>query len=103
MEEKLKNAHLPTRIVIDCSHGNSHKNHRLQATVFENVMQQIVDGNTSIVGLMLESNLYEGNQSIQNNLAQLKYGVSVTDKCIGWEETAKIILAAHEKLNLNGL
>ena len=103
VEKKLKDANLPARIVIDCSHGNSNKNHRLQATVFENVIQQIVYGNTSIVGLMLESNLYEGNQTIQLNLAQLKYGVSVTDKCIGWEETEKIILAAHEKLNLKVL
>jgi len=57
------------------------------------------DGNTSIVGMMLESNLHEGNQPIPSKLEQLKYGVSVTDKCIGWEETEKIILAAHEKLN----
>ena len=61
-------------------------------------MQQVVDGNTSIVGVMLESNLYEGNQKIPSNLEDLKYGVSVTDACIGWEETEKIILAAHAKL-----
>jgi 3-deoxy-7-phosphoheptulonate synthase len=48
---------------------------------------------------MLESNLYEGNQPIPSQLEQLKYGVSVTDKCIGWEETEQIILAAYEKLN----
>jgi len=57
-----------------------------------------MDGNTSIVGMMLESNLHEGGQSIPCNLEELKYGVSVTDKCIGWEETEKIILAAHERL-----
>lgn len=98
-EEKLKEANLPPRIVIDCSHGNSNKDYKLQAFAFENVIQQIVDGNTSIVGMMLESNLDEGSQPIPSNLEQLKYGVSVTDKCIGWEETEKIILAAHEKLN----
>ncbi len=97
-EEKLKEAKLPVRIAIDCSHGNSRKDHRLQASVFETVMQQIVDGNTSIVGMMLESNLYEGNQPISNNREQLKYGVSVTDKCIGWKETERIILAAYEQL-----
>jgi len=59
---------------------------------FWKVIQQILDGNTSIVGMMLESNLHEGNQPIPSKLEQLKYGVSVTDKCIGWEETEKIIL-----------
>jgi 3-deoxy-7-phosphoheptulonate synthase len=57
-----------------------------------------VDGNTSIVGMMLESHLYEGSQAITGKQEELKYGISVTDKCIGWEETEKIILAAHEKL-----
>lgn len=97
-EEKLIEANLPVRIVIDCSHGNSNKDYKLQAAVFENVIQQIADGNTSIVGMMLESNLYEGNQPIPQKLEQLKYGVSVTDKCISWEETEQIILAAYEKL-----
>jgi len=97
-EEQLKKADLPPRIVIDCSHGNSNKNHKLQASVLEDVVQQIVDGNTSILGMMLESNLNEGNQKIPGNLEELKYGVSITDACIGWEETQRIILAAHEKL-----
>jgi 3-deoxy-7-phosphoheptulonate synthase len=99
VEEKLKEANLPPRIVIDCSHGNSRKDHKLQGAVFEKVIEQILDGNTSIVGMMLESNLYEGNQAISNNREQLKYGVSVTDKCMGWEETEKIILSAYEKLS----
>ena len=98
VEQQLKKLNLPPRIVIDCSHGNSSKNHKLQASVFENVLQQIIDGNTSIVGMMLESNLHEGNQAIPSKQESLKYGVSVTDKCIGWEETEKIILAAHKKL-----
>lgn len=98
-EEKLKEAKLPPRIVVDCSHGNSNKDYKLQASVFESVIQQIIDGNTSIVGMMLESNLNAGNQPIPSNLEQLKYGVSVTDKCIDWEETEKIILAAYEKLS----
>jgi 3-deoxy-7-phosphoheptulonate synthase len=97
-EEKLKAANLPAKIVIDCSHGNSNKDYKLQATVFNNVVQQIVEGNTVIVGMMLESNLYEGGQSIPSNLADLKYGVSVTDKCISWEETERIISDAYEKL-----
>ena len=97
-EGKLRDANLPPRLVIDCSHGNSNKDYKIQPVVLENLIQQIVDGNTSIVGMMLESNLHEGNQPIPSQLEQLKYGVSVTDKCIGWEETEKIILAAHEKL-----
>jgi len=98
-EEKFKEVNLPARIVIDCSHGNCNKDHRLQSAVFENVIQQILNGNQSIVGLMLESHLYEGNQPLSSNLDKLKYGVSVTDKCIGWNETEKIILAAYEKLS----
>ncbi len=97
-EERLKAANLPQRIVIDCSHGNSNKDHRRQSAVFANVIEQILDGHDSIVGMMLESNLFEGNQSIPKNLKDLKYGVSVTDKCISWEETEKIILTAYEKL-----
>lgn len=98
VEEKLKAAKLPPRIVIDCSHGNTNKDYKLQSSVLENVIQQIVDGNTSIVGMMLESNLYEGNQSVNCQKEELKYGVSVTDKCINWEETERIILAAYDKL-----
>lgn len=99
VEEKLKQANLSPRIVIDCSHGNTNKDYKLQPYVLENVIQQIVDGNTSIVGVMLESNLHEGNQAITSNREELKYGVSVTDKCINWEETERIILAAYQKLN----
>lgn len=98
VEEQLKQLNLPQKLVIDCSHGNSHKNHKLQASVLENILQQIADGNQSIIGMMLESNLYEGNQKIANDLKKLKYGVSVTDKCIDWEETREIILSAYQKL-----
>lgn len=98
VEEQLKAAGLPSRIVIDCSHGNTNKDYRLQSRVLESAIEQIVDGNTSIVGMMLESNLYEGNQPINGNREGLKYGISVTDQCISWEETEKIILAAHAQL-----
>lgn len=99
VEEQLKAANLPPRIVIDCSHGNTNKDYKLQPMVLENVIQQIGEGNNSILGMMLESNLYEGNQPITGKREELQYGVSVTDKCIGWEETERIILAAHAKLN----
>lgn len=97
-ETELKKADLPPRIVIDCSHGNSNKDYRLQPIVFESTIQQIINGNTSMVGMMLESNLNEGGQSIPEDLSQLKYGVSVTDKCINWAETERIILAAYDRL-----
>jgi 3-deoxy-7-phosphoheptulonate synthase len=97
-EEELKKANLPPRIVVDCSHGNSNKDYRLQPIVFESIIQQIINGNTSMVGMMLESHLNEGSQSIPTDLSQLKYGVSVTDKCINWDETERIILAAYDKL-----
>jgi 3-deoxy-7-phosphoheptulonate synthase len=98
-EDKFKELDLQPRIVIDCSHGNSNKNHKQQAAVFDNVIQQVLEGNQSIVGLMLESNLHEGNQPFSCNLDELKYGVSVTDKCINWDETEQIILAAYERLS----
>jgi 3-deoxy-7-phosphoheptulonate synthase len=98
VETALKKAGMAPRIVIDCSHGNSNKDYRLQPIVMESVIQQIINGNTSMVGLMLESNLSEGSQSIPADLSQLQYGVSVTDKCINWSETERIILAAHDRL-----
>jgi 3-deoxy-7-phosphoheptulonate synthase len=97
-ENELENAGLPPRIVVDCSHGNSNKDYRLQPIVFESTIQQIVNGNTSMVGMMLESNLHEGGQSIPDDLSQLKYGVSVTDKCINWADTERLILAAYDRL-----
>jgi 3-deoxy-7-phosphoheptulonate synthase len=98
-EAELKKANLPQGIVVDCSHGNSNKDYRLQPIVLESIIQQVVNGNSSIVGMMLESNLNEGGQSIPEDLTQLKYGVSVTDKCINWAETERIILAAYDRLN----
>lgn len=98
VEKQLEEHHLPQNIVIDCSHGNSNKDHRRQTEVFLNVIEQIANGDTSIVGMMLESNLYEGNQPITDNIADLKYGVSITDKCIGWEETERIILEGYHQL-----
>jgi 3-deoxy-7-phosphoheptulonate synthase len=88
-EQALKKAKLPTNIVVDCSHANSNKDHNVQPLVLDDIAHQIKDGNRSICGVMLESNINEGNQSIPEDLSQLKYGVSVTDACIGWESTVK--------------
>jgi 3-deoxy-7-phosphoheptulonate synthase len=99
VEDKLRQANLPPRIVIDCSHGNSNKDYKLQAVAFENSIQQILEGNKSIMGMMLESHLSGGNQPLPSNLEELKYGVSVTDQCIDWEETERLILAAYANLS----
>ncbi|KAF9236481.1 hypothetical protein BU15DRAFT_89100 [Melanogaster broomeanus] len=88
--EKLRKAGLPCKIMIDCSHGNSQKQHRKQMEVVEDIAQQLSSGDTSasIMGVMLESNLVEGRQEIPaNGPAGLKYGQSVTDACLSWEMT----------------
>jgi len=93
-----KKAGVKPRIIIDCSHANSEKDHRNQAKVWNDVMGQIKNGNENIVGLMLESHLFEGSQKIGGGWGEMKYGVSVTDSCISWEETKKIILEAAKNL-----
>ena len=98
-EEALAAAGLRQTIVIDCSHGNSNKQPELQPLVAENVASQIIEGNSSIVGIMLESNINAGNQPIPENLSQLRYGVSVTDACIDWEMTEKLLREMREKLH----
>jgi len=97
-EEKCLGAEVSSNIMIDCSHANSNKDHNLQPLVLDNVVNQIVEGNKSIVGLMIESNLHGGRQDIPDDLSQLKYGVSVTDACIDWETTERCIRAARDKL-----
>ena len=82
---------LPENLVVDCSHANSLKNPRLQSLVLQDCAHQILRGNGSIVGAMVESFLVEGNQPIPADLSTLKYGCSVTDACIGWEETVTMI------------
>ncbi len=96
--QALVNAGLPDHVVIDCSHANSSKDPEVQPVVARNCIEQVVSGNRSIIGLMLESNLHAGNQKITSNLADLKYGVSVTDGCIDWETTEKTLLAAAAAL-----
>jgi 3-deoxy-7-phosphoheptulonate synthase len=96
--EELRKAGLPESIVVDCSHGNSGKDHTRQAAVLQEVLTQIEDGNASLVGMMLESNLVAGAQKIQADLSKLVYGQSVTDACIGWEETVDVIASAAETL-----
>lgn len=98
VEAQISAAGLTPRLAIDCSHGNSNKDHNRQGLVMRDVIEQVRAGNTSIVGMMLESNIFEGNQSLTEDLSQLRYGVSVTDKCINWEETEALLLDAHATL-----
>ena len=91
IERSLVAADEKPNIVIDCSHANSGKQFARQPEVLDDVCRQIEDGNRSIVGLMLESNLHEGRQDIPADLSQLRYGVSVTDACIDWETTETIL------------
>ncbi len=90
---------LTEAIVVDCSHDNSRKNHTNQAAVWQDVINQRIDGNDCIIGMMLESNLEEGNQKNTGNLETMKYGVSITDACVNWETTQRLILSAHEQLS----
>jgi 3-deoxy-7-phosphoheptulonate synthase len=97
-EDALEKAGVARNIMVDCSHANSSKQPELQPLVVENVANQILEGNTSIVGLMIESNLKAGNQGIPLNLEELEYGVSVTDGCIDWETTERCLRDMREKL-----
>lgn len=97
-ERELEGNGLRKKIIVDCSHDNSNKDHALQPQVLLDCVGQIRAGNQSIVGFMMESNLFEGNQNIPEDLSQLKYGVSVTDKCMSWEMTEKCLLEAAAKL-----
>jgi len=89
---------LPEAIMVDCSHANSWKKHQGQEIVWRSVIEQRVSGNDSLIGLMLESNLHEGNQKVGRGQTKLKYGVSITDECISWETTEKLVLWAAEKI-----
>ena len=97
-EQALEKSKLRQSIMVDCSHANSSKDPAIQPLVLQDITHQIVEGNQSIQGLMVESNLNWGNQSIPDNLADLKYGVSVTDACIDWESTEKALRDMREKL-----
>ncbi len=97
-QQALVKAKLPPNIVIDCSHANSYKKPELQPLVMADVVNQIANGNQNIVGVMIESNLAAGNQSIPADLSQLKYGCSVTDACVDWETTVTMLRYAAERL-----
>ncbi|GAB02956.1 3-deoxy-D-arabino-heptulosonate 7-phosphate synthase [Acinetobacter sp. NBRC 100985] len=97
-EAALAKAKVSNKIMIDTSHANSNKDPYLQPLVLKNITEQILDGNKSIVGIMVESHLKGGRQDIPENLCDLEYGKSVTDGCIDWDTTEKALLEMHEAL-----
>ncbi|NUU67007.1 3-deoxy-7-phosphoheptulonate synthase AroF [Enterobacteriaceae bacterium BIT-l23] len=97
-EKEMEQAGLRPALMIDCSHGNSNKDYRRQPAVAESAVAQIKDGNRSIIGLMLESHLHEGNQSSEQPRSAMQYGVSVTDACINWETTEALLRELHSDL-----
>jgi 3-deoxy-7-phosphoheptulonate synthase len=84
--------------MVDCSHGNSNKDHTRQGIALKDIIEQRVAGNANIIGCMLESNINPGAQKLNGDLASLEYGVSVTDACIGWDETDELMRWAHGKM-----
>ena len=85
--------------MVDCSHANSEKDHNRQPIAFRDVVRQRRAGNDLIVGLMAESHLFGGRQDLGDDPSQLRYGVSITDACMDWEETAAMLNEAHEALD----
>jgi len=98
---RLEKANLPKRLLVDCSHGNSNRNPSNQSVVFQSIIHQIIEGNRNIKGMILESELKSGCQSIPDDLTNLQYGVSVTDACIDFKTTETLIRWAAEKLKKN--
>jgi 3-deoxy-7-phosphoheptulonate synthase len=95
---KLRGKDLPEVIMVDCSHANSGKKFQRQEHVWKDIVEQRLDGDDSLVGMMLESNLFEGSQRFTGEPSTLSYGVSITDECISLETTERLILSANERL-----
>jgi len=91
---------LPTRVMVDCSHGNSNKDHTRQAPVFRDVLGQVAGGSPDILGVMLESHLHAGSQRLEPGGRGLRYGVSITDACIDWETTEALLREADAALKV---
>lgn len=97
-EEELGKVGLDAALMVDCSHANSRKDYRRQPLVAEDVIHQIREGNRSIIGLMIESHINEGNQSSDLPFDKMAYGVSITDACINWDTTEALLRHAHQEL-----
>ncbi len=99
-EKALREKKMPVNLVVDCSHANSFKDPAMQPLVMRDCTHQIMEGNRSIVGLMIESNIGWGSQSLPADRSQLQYGVSITDACVDWETTEKMLRETHAKLKM---
>lgn len=97
-EEEMAKMDLDASLMVDCSHANSRKDYRRQPLVAEDVIHQIREGNKSIIGLMIESHINEGNQSSELATNEMQYGVSITDACINWQATETLLRHAHTAL-----
>jgi 3-deoxy-7-phosphoheptulonate synthase len=100
--ELMQKSEIHPSIMVDCSHGNSEKDHEKQPFVLDQIIEQIVAGQGNISGVMIESYLEAGNQPIPKNLKHMKYGVSITDKCIDWQTTEEMLRRAHGRLKACG-
>jgi len=99
-EATLKKCGLPPVLMVDCSHANSAKQHARQEDVWHSVIEQRVAGTRSLIGMMVESNLHEGSQPFPRPASELTYGVSITDACINWETTERMLRWGHEQLRM---
>ncbi len=97
-QKQLQAAGVRSQLLVDCSHGNSKKEHTRQSMALKDVVDQRLAGNTDIIGCMVESNLTPGKQDLGDDPSQLEYGVSITDACIGWEETQELLSWTYAKL-----
>jgi 3-deoxy-7-phosphoheptulonate synthase len=97
--EALRKAKLREALMVDCSHANSEKHHERQVDVFHNLIAQRKAGNKALASVMLESHLHAGNQPLGSDPKALKYGVSITDACIGWEITESLLRDAAKELS----
>ena len=95
---QLRKAGLPEGLMVDCSHANSSKQHAKQEEVWQSLITQRIAGTDPLIGVMLESHLHEGSQPIPKDLAELKYGVSLTDACLSWEATERMLLDGAQRL-----
>lgn len=100
--QRMRDADLPTKIMVDCSHANCKKKFQYQEVVWQSVVRQRAEGNTLLIGAMLESNLFEGNQPFRPGTEELRYGVSITDECIGWDKTVELLRNGHALLGGKG-
>lgn len=94
----MRNKSVNSRLIVDCSHANSGKNASRQSVVVENVLNQILAGENVVAGIMLEGHIKPGAQSLEGERKNLAYGVSVTDECLGWVETAKLLQSISKRL-----